>query len=108
MYTVKQTTTEKSFFNLFSKEVTKEYKFRTYIDAIKFALFEQIKFIYFEKGTVRTRTNVFKLFYSLEKFKQYAKKNPRHYIGTHTAKGVNLDLYYFALITRNLTKLKKH
>lgn len=108
MYTVKQTTKEKHFFNLLEKEVVKEYKFSTFLEAVKFALFEQIKFIYFEKGTAKTRTNVFKLFYTLEKFKQYAKGNPRHYIGTHTAKGVNLDLYYFALITRNLTKLKKH
>lgn len=108
MYKVKQTKTEKIFFNLFNREETNEFKFKTFIEAVKFALSEQIKFIYFEKGTAKTKTNVFKLFYTLEKFKEYATTNPRHYIGTHTAKGVNLDLYYFTLISRNLNKLKKH
>jgi len=108
MYKVKQTVKERYFLNLLEKEVIKEYKFSTFLDAIKFALAEQIKFIYFEKGSAKTRTNVFKLFYTVKEFVKYAKKNPRHYIGTHTAKGVNLDLYYFTLINRNLNKLKKH
>ena len=108
MYKVRQTKTEKIFFNIFTREETKQYNFDTFLDAVKFALSEQIKFIYFEKGSVRTKTNIFKFFHSLKKFKEYATKNPRHYLHTHTAKGVNLDLYYFALISRNLNKLKKH
>ena len=74
MYTIKQTQTKKYFFDLCTKEVEKEYNFSNYWDAIRFALHEQIKYIYFSKGSAKTKTNVFKYFYSLKRFQKLAKK----------------------------------
>jgi len=104
MYTIKQTQTEKYFFNLLEKEIVKEYKFSTYIEAVKFALFEQIKYIY--KGN--KRLNVFKLFYNIAQFNKHAKNNPQHFLNLSNAKRINLDLYYKILIDKNITKLRKH
>jgi len=103
MYIVKQTETKKYFFNLLEKEITKEYKFSTYIEAVKFALFEQIKYIY--KGS--KRLNVFKLFYNIAQFNKHAKNNPFHFLNISSAERVNLDLYYKILIDKNISKLKK-
>jgi len=103
MYTIKQTQTEKYFFNLLKKEIVKEYKFATYIQAVKFALFEQIKYIY--KGN--KRLNVFKLFYNIAQFNKHAKDNPLHFLNLSNAERVNLDLYYKILIDKNIQKLKK-
>jgi len=106
MYIIKQTQTEKYFFNLLEREIVKEYKFATYIEAVKFALFEQIKYIYFSKGSAQTKTNVFKYFYSLESFKYNAKKNPLHYCGVRNIERINIKQYYNVLIERNINKLK--
>lgn len=103
MYTIKQTETKKALFGLISREVVKEYKFSTYIEAVKFALFEQIKYIY--KGN--KRLNVFKLFYNIAQFNKHAKNNPLHFLNVSSSDRVNLDLYYRILIDKNITKLKK-
>lgn len=102
-YTVKQTETKKVLFGLISREVVKEYKFATYIEAVKFALFEQIKYIY--KGS--KRLNVFKLFYNIAQFNKHAKNNPQHFLNLSNAERINLDLYYKILIDKNISKLKK-
>ena len=103
MYTIKQTETKKALFGLISREVVKQYKFITYIEAVKFALFEQIKYIY--KGN--KRLNVFKLFYNIAQFNKHAKNNPLHFLNVSSSDRVNLDLYYRILIDKNITKLKK-
>lgn len=103
MYTIKQTETKKCFFGLITREVKKVYNFATYIDAVKFALFEQIKYIY--KGN--KRLNVFKLFYNIAQFNKHAKNNPMHYLNVANSERVNLDLYYKILIDKNISKLKK-
>jgi len=102
-YKVKQIETKKYFFNLLTKEVIKEYFFNTYLEAAKFALFEQIKYIY--KGS--KRLNVFKSFYNLEQFNKHAKNNPLHFLNISNAERINLDLYYKILIDKNISKLKK-
>lgn len=102
-YKVRQTQAKKYFFNLLTKEVTKEYNFSDYMEAVKFALYEQIKFIY--KGT--KILNVFKSFYNIEEFKKHAKNNPFHFLNISCSKRVNLDIYYKILIDKNITKLSK-
>jgi hypothetical protein len=104
MYTIKQTETKKAFFGLITREIVKEYKFATYIEAVKFALFEQIKYIY--KGN--KRLNVFKLFYNIAQFNKHAKNNPLHFLNLSNSERVNLDLYYKILIDKNIIKLRKH
>jgi len=106
MYTIKQTETKKALFGLISREVEKKYTFSNYWDAIKFALHEQIKYIYFSKGSAKTKTNVFKYFYSLKRFEKFAKKNPLHFCGVSNIERINLKEYYNVLIERNINKLK--
>lgn len=106
MYTLKQTETKKCFFGLISRNVEKKYTFSNYWDAIKFALHEQIKYIYFSKGSAKTKTNVFKYFYSLKRFEKSAKKNPLHFCGVSNIERINLKEYYNVLIERNLNKLR--
>ena len=103
MYTIKQTQTEKYFFNLLEREIVKEYKFATYIEAVKCALIEQIKYVY--KGS--KRLNVFKLFYNIAQFNKHATNNPLHFLNLSNSERVNLDLYYKILIDKNISKLKK-
>lgn len=106
MYTIKQTETKKCFFGLISREVENIYTFSNYWDAIKFALHEQIKYIYFSKGTAKTKTNVFKYFYSLKRFVKFATDNPQHFCNVSSSKNINLEQYYNVLIERNINKLK--
>ena len=103
-YKVKQIETKKYFFNLLTKEVIKEYFFNTYLEAAKFALFEQIKYIY--KGS--KRLNVFKSFYNLEQFNKHAKNNPLHFCGVRNIERINIKQYYNVLIERNLNKLRTY
>ena len=108
MYTIKQTQTKKYFFDLCTKEVEKEYNFSNYWDAIRFALHEQIKYIYFSKGSAKTKTNVFKYFYSLKRFQKLAKKNPLHFCNVSNAERINIKQYYNILIERNINKLRTY
>ena len=93
MYTLKQTQTKKALFGLISRNVEKEYTFSNYWDAIKFALHEQIKYIYFSKGTAKTKTNVFKYFHSLKSFEYNANKNPLHFCGVRNIERINIKQY---------------
>ena len=108
MYTIKQKQTKKYFFDLCTKEIEKKYIFSNYWDAIKFALHEKIKYIYFTKGKAKTRTNVFKYFYSLKSFEFNAKKNPLHFCNVSNAERINLKQYYNVLIDRNINKLRTY
>jgi len=106
MYTVKQTEIKKALFGLISREVEKKYIFSNYWDAVKFALHEQIKYIYFSKGSAKTKTNVFKYFYSLKRFEKFATDNPQHFCNVSNSERINLKQYYNVLIETNLNKLK--
>lgn len=106
MYTIKQTQTKKALLGLITRNLEKEYTFSNYWDAIKFALHEQIKYIYFSKGSAKTKTNVFKYFYSLKRFVKFATDNPQHFCNVSSSKNINLEQYYNVLIERNLNKLK--
>ena len=106
MYTIKQTETKKALFGLISRNVEKKYTFSNYWDAIRFALHEQIKYIYFSKGSAKTKTNVFKYFYSLKRFVNLATDNPQHFCNVSSSKNINLEQYYNVLIERNINKLK--
>ena len=108
MYTIKQTQTKKSLFGLITREVEKKYTFSNYWDAVKFALHEQIEFIYFSKGTAKTKTNVFKYFYSLKRFEKFATDNPMHFCNVSKAERINLKQYYNVLIDRNINKLRTY
>lgn len=108
MYTIKQTETKKALFGLITRNVENEYIFSNYWDAIKFALHEQIKYIYFSKGSAKTKTNVFKYFYSLKRFEKFAKKNPLHFCNVSSSKNINLEQYYNVLIERNINKLRTY
>ena len=106
MYTIKQTQTKKALFGLISRNIEKKYTFSNYWDAVKFALYEQIKYIYFSKGSATTNTNVFKYFYSLKRFKKFATDNPQHFCNVSSSKNINLKQYYNVLIERNINKLR--
>ena len=108
MYTLKQTQTKKALFGLISRNVENEYTFSNYWDAVKFALHEQIKYSYFSKGQAKTKTNVFKYFYSLKRFEKLAKKNPLHFCNVSNAERINLKQYYNVLIERNINKLRTY
>lgn len=105
MYTIKQTEKKKALFGLITRNVEKKYNFSNYWDAIRFALHEQIEFIYFTKGEAKTKTNVFKYFYDLKTFEYNAKKNPQHFCNVSNAERINLKQYYNVLIDRNINKL---
>lgn len=108
MYTIKQTQTKKAFFGLITRNVENEYTFSNYWDAIKFALHEQIKYIYFSKGSAKTKTNVFKYFYSLKRFEKFATDNPQHFCNVSNVDKINLKKYYNVLIERNINKLRTY
>jgi len=112
-YLIKQT--EKRYFIPFLSlwEYKKEfkYKFKKLSDALRFALDEQIKIIFCiideEKNIVTTRRPFLTLL-TLKEFKRLAKKNPKFYLGVYNYKRVNIELYYYYLVNRNmLNKLRK-
>ena len=103
MYTIKQTQTKKAFFGLITRNVENEYTFSNYWDAVRFALHEQIKYIYFSKGSAKTKTNVFKYFYSLKRFVKFATDNPQHFCNVSNAERINLKQYYNAVSYTHLT-----
>jgi uncharacterized FlaG/YvyC family protein len=107
-YTIKQDQKVKSFFGSRVKQIT--YKFKTYIKALEFAIHEQIKVItaHICEG-VEKKIYPFKNILTLDQYKKLANINPMHYIGTRSAKGINLDHYYIYLFnTGQLQKLKKY
>ena len=115
MYVVKQSRTKQRFL-LPDKTIIDTYKFVDYLDALKFAVNEQIKIIEVHFNTKQeskvVKRKVFELLYTLPQFKKVAKANPLFYIGTHKHKAVDLDKYYFYLVnTTNLlsssNKLRK-
>ena len=105
-YEAEQTKTKSGFFRDY-KEV-KKYKFKTYKEALIFCLSEQLPFFTYHVGEgITTKRKTFKNFYSLEEFKKVAYKNSFFFLGVHDHKKVNIDTYYFYLITNHLNKLKK-
>ena len=106
-YLIKQT--EKKYFISFLSlwEYKKEfkYKFKKLSDAMRFALEEQIKIIFCivdEEKNIVTTLRPFYIYLTLKEFKRFAKKNPVFYLGVSDHKRVNIDLYYYILINRNM------
>ena len=110
MYKIKQTQKKYLFPSLYLWDYieTKEYKFKTHLQAVKFALHEQIKFIYFVKGEARTRTNIFKFYYTVNQFLKHAKNNKKHFGVSCLMNDKGIENYYYFLIERNINKLKKY
>ena len=107
-YSVKQTETKKNLFG-FEKQVENTYFFNRYIDAVKFALNEQIDLITCNLGDgVTTSRRPFKNLLKLSEFERLARINPIHYLGTHYSERLNLENYYYYLInTSQFYRLKK-
>lgn len=108
IYQIKQKQLKKTFFG--KKEIEKVYEFKTYKEALKFALFEQIDTIHCVfSDKVKTTRKVFKYLYTLEQFIRLCYKNPIHYLGQRFPEKINIDSYYYYLIeSGKFTKLKKH
>jgi len=99
MYLVKQKRIKERFL-LPNKTVIDTYKFVDYLDALRFAVNEQIKVIYSQphEDSKLIKKKVFELLYTLPQFKKVAKANPLFYIGTHKHERINLDMYYYYLV----------
>lgn len=110
MYKVTQKTKVFAPFKLYKKEVSKVYKFDTFLEALKFAASEQINFFTFEKGTKKTNHKTFNYLHSLSSFIKLCKQNAPYYLGVNNYKSVrNINTYYFYLINSNqFNKLKKY
>ena len=111
MYIVKQTKVKKCFLNLLESSTTKDYKFKTYNEALIFALSEQIKNIYSIpcKNCNPILKKPFKIYLNEKEFIKGAVKNPFYYLGVHNFKRVNIKNFYYYLISNNkLQKLKKY
>jgi hypothetical protein len=110
MYKIKQT--QKKYLlpslNLFNYNIISEFYCDKYLEAVRFALHEQIKFIHFEKGKAKTKTNIFKFYYTVEQFLKHAKNNRKHFGISCLMDNKQIKNYYYFLIERNLTKLKKY
>ena len=112
MYKIEQTKTKKRYFlgfELKPKKITKTYYFKEYKNALIFALSEQIKIFYcIVSDEVKTTRKTYKNFLTLAQFKKASNKNPLFYLGTRDAKKINIENYYFYLISsNNINKLKK-
>lgn len=106
-YTIKQDQKVKGLFGSRVKEIT--YKFSSYVNAVEFAVHEQIKVItaHICEG-VEIKRYPFKHMFTRDQFIRQAQGNPMHYIGTRFPEAVNLDHYYIYLFnTRQFHKLKK-
>ena len=111
MYIVKQTKIKKCFLNLLESSTTKDYKFKTYNEALIFALSEQIKNIYslLCRDSQPVLIKPFKIYLNEKEFIKAAKENPFFYLGVHNFKRVNIKSFYYYLISNNkLQKLKKY
>ena len=111
-YQVKQTEAKSYFFSLIKKDVTKVYNFKTYKDALIFALSEEINtFSCIISDKVQTTRKTYKNYYTLKQFKKHCVNNPMHFLNTQKCRlnEKQITNYYFYLIGSNkLTKLKKH
>jgi len=111
MYKVRQTTTKKRFFNLLEKTTVKEFNFKSYNNAVIFALSEQINIIYSIPWITckPILKRPFEIYMREKEFIRVAEKNPLHFVGIRSVKNVDLKNYYYYLISSNkLQKLKKH
>lgn len=99
MYSVQQTSVKKRFL-LRDKKIVKKYSFDKYVDALRFAVNEQIKTIYVQpyKDSKLIKRSVFTFLYTLPQFKVLAKKNPMHFVGLQSSKDINIERYYFYLV----------
>lgn len=109
MYKVKQKETRKSWLGRI-KLVEKVYTFEKYSDALIFALNEQIRyFSHTIDGKHCSTRDAYKQYHSVKNWVKLAVKNPQHYIGLSSSKGVNLEkMYFYYLNSDNLHRLKKH
>tara|TARA_B100001093_G_scaffold49800_1_gene42330 strand:+ start:7323 stop:7655 length:333 start_codon:yes stop_codon:yes gene_type:complete len=110
MYKVTQTKKVFSALKLYKKTIKKDYFFKSFYDALKFAANEQINKFYFVKGKIKTSHKTFDYLHSLQAFKNLCKINASFYLGVNNYSSVkNIDTYYFYLINSNqLIKLKKY
>lgn len=109
MYKVKQKETRKSWLGRI-KLIEKVYKFDKYADALRFALNEQIRyFSHCIDGKLSSTRDAYKQYHTVKNWVKLAVKNPQHYIGLSSSKGVNLEkMYFYYLNSDNLHRLKKH
>ena len=110
MYKVTQTKKVFVALKLYKKTIKKDYFFKSFNDALKFAANEQINKFHFIKGKIKTSHKTFDYLYSLQAFKNLCKINASFYLGVNNYKSIkNIDTYYFHLINSNqYNKLKKY
>jgi len=109
MYKITQKETYKNWLG-FTKTKTKVYNFEKYSDALRFALNEQIRyFSHCIDGNHSSTRDAYKQYHTVKNWVKIAAKNPQHYIGLNSSKGVNLErLYFYYLNSDNAHRLKKH
>jgi hypothetical protein len=109
MYKITQNRTVKNWIGRTKiKAVT--FEFENNKDALKFALNEQIRYYtHCIDGVKATTRDAYALHYTLINWLKLAEKNPYHYIGLNSTKGVNLErLYFYYVNSGNLIRLRKH
>ena len=109
MYKITQKETRRTWLG-FTKTRLKVYTFEKYSDALRFALNEQIRyFSHCIDGVPCSTRDAFKQYHTVKNWVKLAAKNPLHYIGLSSSKGVNLErLYFYYLNSDNAHRLKKH
>ena len=109
MYKITQKTNRKNWLGR-TKSIENIHTFKNSRDALKFALNEQIRYYsYTIEGLHATTRDAYALHHTLINWVKLAAKNPHHYIGLSSAKGVNLErLYFYYVNSNNLHRLRKH
>ena len=109
MYKITQKETRKNWLG-FTKTKLQVYTFEKHTDALRFALNEQIRyFSHCIDGVHSSTRDAYKQYHTVKNWVKFAEKNPLHYIGVSSSKGVNLErLYFYYLNSDNAHRLRKH
>tara|TARA_R110002074_G_scaffold106793_1_gene230910 strand:+ start:54 stop:386 length:333 start_codon:yes stop_codon:yes gene_type:complete len=109
MYKITQKKTVKNWFGQ-TKSIEQIHTFKNSKEALIFALNEQIRYYsHIVDGMHASTRDAYTLHYTLINWLKLAEKNPHHYIGLSSTKGVNLDrLYFYYVNSNNLHRLRKH
>ena len=109
MYKITQKKTRNNWLGRI-KTIENVYTFKDSKQALKFALNEQIRYYsHTVEGLHASTRDAYALHYTLINWVKLAAKNPHHYIGLSSTKGVNLErLYFYYVNSGNLIRLRKH
>lgn len=109
MYEITQNKTRKNWLGCIRTSQA-IYTFEKYGEALNFALNEQIRyFSHIIEGANPITRDAYTKYYTLKNWVKLAEKNPHHYTGLTSSKGVNLErLYFYYVNSSNLHRIRKH